>query len=103
MIFTTTTPRFPTCMKLGNSSTKKKRDEFLKSKKQLLDKRQQKNIKDTMKLVRTISKEDMSVMKDIHDDMVSLFRDDKDEDTIMVDFDYVKYESDNDVDNFFTN
>jgi len=42
-------------------------------------------------------------MKDIHDDMVSLFRDDKDEDTIMVDFDYVKYESDNDVDNFFTN
>jgi len=90
-------------MKLGDSSTKKKRDEFLKSKKQLLDKRQQKNIKDTMKLVRTISKEDMSVMKDIHDDMVSLFRDDKDEDTIMVDFDYVKYELDNDVDNFFTN
>ena len=85
------------------TDSKKSCSEFWKNKKHVLDKRQKHNVKHTVKLLRTISKDDINILKDLHDDIVHAFQDKNDEnDTMFVDkAEYITLEDDDE--DFFTN
>jgi|TARA_Y100000389_G_scaffold164303_1_gene167910 hypothetical protein len=84
-------------------NSKKSCSEFWNNKKQVLDKRQKHNVKHTVKLLRTISKGDMDVIKELHDDIVHAFHDSsRDNDTVFVDTEYMTFDEE-DEDDFFTN
>jgi len=96
--------KFTTNMQLYDSP-KPRWEDFLKSKKNILSKRQHQNVKSTLNFVRTVSKEDVSVLKTMHDDIIEFFKKDNENDVLTVDyFDYVKKEEDlDDMDEFFSN
>lgn len=83
--------------------SKKSCSEFWNNKKQILEKRQKHNVKHTVKLLRTISKDDINTIKELHDDLVHVFLDKShDNDTVSVDTEYVTFDEDS-SDDFFTN
>jgi len=83
--------------------SKKSCSEFWNNKKQVLEKRQKHNVKHTVKLLRTISKDDINIIKELHDDIVHAFLDNSDDNgTVFVDTEYVSFDEDN-KDDFFTN
>jgi hypothetical protein len=103
MITTTRPTKIITSMNIGDSP-KPRWEDFLKSKKHILSKRQNQNIKSTLSFVRAVSKEDVAVLRNMHEDIIDFFKKNNENDVVKVDFvDYIKNEDLKDIDEFFTN
>lgn len=95
--------KLKTNMTQKNNFNDNKHKQCLKSKMKKMDDQKTKNMKETTQVFRTISKGDIDMMKDIHEDIKNccfdLFKKSDDDDITVV----ATFEIDEDGDDFFTN